>query len=412
MYENDRAVLRKLAYEYLEISKKPQIEENLKLHQAVNDLHMIRPVVLMDEFPWHELGGSGELDLLCESPILRNTELFMRRVVYQYRHCPVDMMVRPYIPVFKRIGETDFGVTVKEDILEIDAGNNIVAHEYHDQLATWEDLDKLHLPTVIYDKTGTMEEFNLLGELIGDIIPVKLQGLEWGQINTWDEIARYRGVTPLLIDLAERPDFTHALMRKMTDIFTSRMEQYEALGLFDCNPYALHCTCGRVADLPGEDFDGEHAKMKNVWGRGTAQIFASVSKAMHDEFDIQYTNEILSRFGLSYYGCCEPLDKKIDILEQIPNLRKISITPWADVNVAAEAIGEKYVMAVKPNPASVGVLNLDKDALKKEIKTILDAAKRNGCSLDLVLKDVSTCHKNPQNLFDWAEIVSGMVKNY
>lgn len=214
MYENDRAVLRKLAYEYLEISKKPQIEENLKLHQAVNDLHMIRPVVLMDEFPWHELGGSGELDLLCESPILRNTELFMRRVVYQYRHCPVDMMVRPYIPVFKRIGETDFGVTVKEDILEIDAGNNIVAHEYHDQLATWEDLDKLHLPTVIYDKTGTMEEFNLLGELIGDIIPVKLQGLEWGQINTWDEIARYRGVTPLLIDLAERPDFTHALMRK------------------------------------------------------------------------------------------------------------------------------------------------------------------------------------------------------
>ena len=73
-----------------------------------------------------------------------------------------------------------------------------------------------------------------------------------------------------------------------------------------------------------------------------AQIFGSVSKQMHEEFDIQYMRKMMEPFGLVYYGCCEPLDKKIDLVETLPHLRKISITPWADVDVAAEAIGKKY----------------------------------------------------------------------
>ena len=60
-----------------------------------------------------------------------------------------------------------------------------------------------------------------------------------------------------------------------------------------------------------------------------------------------------NRTGSKRTGCCEPLDRKMDIVEKIPNLRKVSITPWADVNVAAESIGKKYVLAAKPNPASV-----------------------------------------------------------
>ena len=81
-----------------------------------------------------------------------------------------------------------------------------------------------------------------------------------------------------------------------------------------------------------------------------AQIFASVSKAMHEEFDIAYMKKVMEPFGLFNYGCCEPLDKKIDIVEQLPHLRKISITPWADIDNAAEVIGKRYVIANKPIP--------------------------------------------------------------
>ena len=100
----------------------------------------------------------------------------------------------------------------------------------------------------------------------------------------------------------------------------------------------------------------------------------------------------------------------MDIVQTIPNLRKVSVTPWADVSVAAEAIGKKYVLSSKPNPASVAADRLDHKQLRKEIKTILDACRRNGCSCDLVLKDISTCNGRPQNIFEWEQVVMEMVK--
>ena len=182
----------------------------------------------------------------------------------------------------------------------------------------------------------------------------------------------------------------------------------EELGLFDLEAYALHCTAGLCSDL-GRDYDGGNVLRSQIWGRGSAQMLSSVSKAMHEEFDIVYQREIMADFGLIYYGCCEPLDKKMDIVATLPNLRKVSITPWADVDVAAEAIGKKYVLANKPNPAAVSAV-LDEDALRREIGRTLDAVKRNGCSCDIVLKDISAA--NMASLTRWEEIVMEMVQNF
>ena len=143
-----------------------------------------------------------------------------------------------------------------------------------------------------------------------------------------------------------------------------------------------------------------------------AQIFASVSKSMHEEFDIEYMKKVMEPFGLVYYGCCEPLDKKIDIVEKLPHLRKIGVTPWADVDAATEIIGKKYVVANKPNPASVASGVLDEDALRKEIGRTIAACKRNGCSCDIVLKDISSASYRLENLVRWEQIAMEMVNNW
>lgn len=412
MIQNDTLVLRKLAGEYGRLSQQDRFRENRVLHRAVNDLKPIRPVVLIDELPWVEMNLGDELTLRCEDPVLRDVEWYLRTTLYKAKHLPADMLVAPYVSVHKCIRSAGIGIAVDERTIAQQGRDTIRSHEYHDQLATDADLDKIHNDVITYDREETMRRYQLVGDAIGDILPVRIRGVESAGTGTWDTIAVYRGVSNLLMDLAERPDFMHRTVRILHDVRWDTIRQFEELGLFDHDPHSLHCTPALVSDLPGPDFDGEHVRLRNVWGRAVAQIFASVSSRMHEEFDIDYVKEPLSRCGLVYYGCCEPLDRKIDIVQKIRNLRKVSITPWADVNIAAEAIGKRYVLSSKPNPAAVAVDRLDADQLRREIKTILDACKRHGCACDLVLKDISTCNRRPQNIFEWERIVMDMVMRY
>ena len=67
-----------------------------------------------------------------------------------------------------------------------DRANHIVSHEYHDQLATPEDLEKLHKATVVYDEAETARRWQLVGDLVGDILPVKKVGIDHISLNPWD----------------------------------------------------------------------------------------------------------------------------------------------------------------------------------------------------------------------------------
>lgn len=402
--------LRLLARDYYEKAMSPVNAERMELHRAVNDLKMLRPVVLIDEIPFHEINFDGSLTLLCTDPDLRGVEDFLRKRLFQWKYFPADMILEPYIPVHKVMRNSGIGIEIHDDQIffnEEKAG--ISAHAYHDQLAAPEDVEKIHLPKITYDKEETMRRYTKIAEAVGDIIPVKIVGHSCYS-SPWDQIAMYRGVDNLLIDLIEEPEHTHNIVSKIYECEMSRLQQMEDLDLFELNPYSLHCTAALCSDL-AKDYDGGKVLRKHVWGRGMAQIFSSVSKAMHDEFDIQYMMKLMADFGLNYYGCCEPLDRKMDIVEKLPNLRKVSITPWADVDVAAEAIGKKYVLANKPNPAAVTTI-LNEDALRKEIGRTLEAVKRNGCSCDIVLKDISSAGHDVKNLIRWEQIVMEMVKGF
>ena len=398
--------LRKLANEYYLQSLSPVNAERIALHRAINDLEMQRPVVLIDEIPWHELNFDGSLTVRCTDPVLRGVEDYMRKRLFQWKYFPADMILTPFIPVYKEFNDSGMGISVQETTLDSASnGGNIVSHEYVDQLATPEDLEKIKLPVVTYNREKTMEKFAKISEAIGDIIPVKIVGHGcW--YSPWDTISRLRGVNNLLMDLVEDPEHSHNIVSKIHECEESRLFQMEEQNLFEINPYSLHCTTAFCSDLE-KSYDGGKVLRKHIWARGMAQIFSSVGKAMHEEFDIYYMKKLMAPFGLSYYGCCEALDRKMDIVEKLPNLRKVSITPWADVDVAAEAIGHKYVLSNKPNPAAV-TISLNEDALRKELGRTLAAAKRNDCSIELVLKDISSAGNDLRNLIRWEQIAMGI----
>lgn len=141
-----------------------------------------------------------------------------------------------------------------------------------------------------------------------------------------------------------------------------------------------------------------------------AQIFCSVSPAMHDEFEIQYSIPWYARFGLGYYGCCEPLDRKLGIIRKLPNVRKISMSPWVDVPTGAAALGPDYVFSRKPSPALLATENFDFDAVERDLRATIAHCARHGCPLELILKDISTVRYQPQRLWQWARIAMRLVQ--
>ena len=406
--KSDIHVVRALAAEYAELAALDVQKERVRRYRESNARRMPRPVVLIDEIPWGEMDLDGTLAPRCQDPLCRDMEWYFRSWLYRWKHLQGDLVLPAGYPVSRHVTSTGNGFTVKERTIDSTTGSDIKAHEYVDQLANESDIEKFRLPTLTLDREGTERHIAAVESILGGVLPVRLAGMSYGSAP-WDTISELRGVPAVLYDLSDRPEYMRRIVAKLAEISLHGLRQMEELNLLEPDPLYLHCTPACTYDLPPADMDPSHVRAKDVWGRYAAQVFAAVSPAMHNDFDIQYARQIMGGVGLLYYGCCEPLDNKIPLLRQFPNLRKVSITPWADVDRAADGIGGDYVLSYKPNPAAVAGSSFDPEAVKTEISRVLAACRRNGTTCELILKDISTVHNKPGNLIQWEQTVMALV---
>lgn len=78
----DIVILRELANQYAQIAAENEKNNVWNLHASLNDLHPVRPIVLINELPWHELNGDGSLTLHCQDPLFRDAEDLMRKTIF------------------------------------------------------------------------------------------------------------------------------------------------------------------------------------------------------------------------------------------------------------------------------------------------------------------------------------------
>ena len=408
--QRDKEMLRELAERYSAIAHLDIQKERIERYYRTTAMEDVRPVVLIDEVPWGEIRDEALVNQ-CEHEELRWLEGLLRCSLYQWDHFQVDKVFPPVLQISKKIRSSGIGIEVRENLIKGDTGAYIASHEYEDQLKTEEDLEKLQLPVISYDEEGTKRAAEVAADVFSGLMEIEIVGASF-QYNIWDQISCYRGVENLLMDLAVRPEFMHRMAERFKEIAAAIFRQYLELDLLHTNPVLLHCTPACSRELPAADYAGV-PRSADVWGRCSAQIFSAVSPEMHDEFDLEYNQELFGACGLLYYGCCEPLDTKVDILrKRFENLRKISITPWADPEIAARSMGGDFVMAAKPNPAFVCGRSFDPAPVEQEIRRFLDPCKRYGTTCEFVLKDVSSIANRPENLTCWAQTVSGVIDQY
>jgi len=403
----DKLTLQDLAKRHAQLAAMPLQKERRDRARDINDLTPRRPIVWLDEIPWHEMDIDGKLRLTCQDEFAKQMEWFFKTTLYRWEYIQADMVVEPYFPINKAHTISSIGIGVEEHQLSTDDQNNIVSHSYMDQLDTLEKVEALKEPVVTADPALDAKRMDWANDILDGILPVKLQGTYY-YYAPWDKIPRYRGVTPVMLDLIDRPELLHATIQKFTDHGLSVMKQLEALQLLGSDVPNLHCTPGYVSGLAPEEGP---VTLKNMWFRTMAQMFSDISPAMLDEFEIQYAKPLAAECGLTYYGCCEPLDNKMALVKSIPNLRKIGVPSRSSPEVCAEQIGGDYVYAHKPNPAFVSG-TFEPNVVRSEISRVIETCMKNGCAYEFVLKDISTVGYKPQNLINWVNVVMDTVDGY
>jgi len=428
--KKDRETLRELASRLAEIGSLPVQQEKIKLWKALNGLKPVRPMVIVSNIPWHEMDVDGELELQTEDAFSRYLETRLRRTLYGWKHMPVDMVVEPVVDVPLAICGVDYlerpvapegilGLDIVERTIAADPNNDVVSHQYFDQLATEEDVQKIVNPTIVLDEEGTARAEEKAHEIFDGVIAVEMQGY-FINFSPWDDISKWRGVQQILLDLADKPELMHKIVSRYTDAYLSLLDQLEEQGILGTihqdiafGQRIVQCSPDYADEIPADGFDPARPRprhsARDCWTQGAAQIFDGVSPAMHQEFELDYAIKWYSRFGLVYYGCCDQLHKKIDLIRQIPNLRKISMSPLANVEKGAEQIGGDFVFSRKPNPAVFVNDSWEPDAIERDIRETVDSCGRYGCPVEIVMKDISTVRYKPQRLWEWADIAMRVV---
>jgi len=377
MEQSERAIIREL-----EIAALPVQDEKRRLWRKLNGLQPERPMVTIDQICWNEMAIGDELTIQCQDPDCRGYEGYLRRTLYQWRHFPVDMVVEPFMRVHKAVHNTGFGVQIQENTASIDATSDVVGHWYVNQFQTEDDLEKIKTPVITHDQAETARRMAVAHELFDGVLDLREEGVD-PYLSLWDPISMWMGVEGALYTIIDQPELMHKLVGRMTDGYLSMLTQLEDQGLL-CGPQTLiHCTGAQTDDLPAPGYDPAKPRLKDIWMFGLAQMFSTVSPAMFKEYEVDYASKICERFGLVYYGCCDPLDGKMNEVRLIPNVRKVSMSPWTNVERGAEEIGKQFVFSRKPSPAFLAVDDFSPEQVKA------DSPRRRVTSTDAPLSSSS-----------------------
>lgn len=401
--DQEITVLQSLAREYAEVAALPEQAARRERWLKLNRLQMERPLVLIDQIPWGEMDVDGSLINQVEEPYWRGVETEMRQTLYKWRHMRADMVVNPYLCLPRPVTNSGWGIELMVDRLQLDEAAGAASQHIHNQIHGYEDIERIQMPQISLDSQREAEIAETAHQLFDGIIGFELTGVCM-HLGIWDTISYWMGVENCYIEIMDRPEMIHAMMEKVTQGLLTQIDQMNRLGVFDITSNLCHCSHTFTDDLPGAGCDRTHPTSQNAWAFGLAQLFTSVSPEVTEEFEVAYMKRIFPHFGAIYYGCCDRLDDRLDIICQLPNIRKISCSPWSNRDRFAANLPHQYVMSNKPTPAFLAYDQFDEAIVREDLRHTIDAARRHNLNLELILKDLSTVRHDPRRLWRWSEI--------
>jgi hypothetical protein len=398
----DKKILQELALTYKEIAVSPRQKELRREWSLHNALKKTRPLVLCS---W-DRGSDVAPEILrdqmrCQTPQLQGYERKLRNSIF---HATMgdDYICEPFLTV-EAVKKFPFEGLWGYKRNRKSVGQAFITEPF---VETMEDVEKLRFFDHVIDEEKTKELLQFYEDVFDGTVDLCVNRRPlytyYGNRELSTALAEILGYENMMIAMYEEPELVHEVVKFLQNAVLTHMRQGNEAGDFTpIGDFTDNCGMAYCEDLDDPTGKPKKGYSKDLFGFFAAQEFTVISADMFEEFMLSYQLPIMEQYGLISYGCCENLTGKIDTLRKIPNLRRIGVTPSADVASCAAQIERDYVFSLRPNPAMVGA-GYDRDSVYRQMKQCMEAAK-DTC-FDVMLKDISTVQGDPRRLFEWVNI--------
>ena len=396
----ERERLRALAAEYSEIAGSDVMRERKAGWKAVRDLAPIRPMILFETLTVAGFVRPDEFE--CENEYLRNVEHSFVESLKHYHLAGDDIVFENYFQLAWRTHKSDWGVRIVEH-----HADDSMAYMSNFPVKTPGDISKLKVRDFYADKDATFELAETLDGIFGKTLPVKtgnrdplsrergyyaFNGLYSSNLTM--DLFKLIGNDNLLFWTYDHPEALHEIMHYLTGDRKRQLKwmlDEEILVPNTDGQFGGPFSYGYVSDLP-EPGSKEKTVLKDCWIWADSQETAMISPEMFRDLFLPYIAEIANQFGLTYYGCCEPIEDRIEYVKKaIGNIRVFSVSAWnKDHEKLSQIIGRDHVYCYKPNPAFVSGKKPLWDYVEKEIAGVWKYIKNSNS--EFVVRDLyDTC---------------------
>lgn len=398
--ETEIQVLRTLADRMTMCAGSPEMAQKAVLWQKHNDLETDQPLVFIDpENGWDEI--ITEKDLECIDPLARSWEKHLKKQIFWAEKLKDDKVIEPYFDVPYSYWDTGWGLEIGK--IGAERGH---AYAIKAMLKDYEeDFDKIHHPQIVIDWEESHGLLQLAEDIFGDILTVRRKQDWWWTLGmSWDYI-NLRGMEDFLCDFLLEPEW----IDKTFDMLCRG--KLEMLDYLEKNQLLSQNTQGSYVGSGGFGFTsqiltkatGEPIGTNDMWGFCESQETVSINPDLYGEYIFPYHKKILDKFALNCYGCCEPYESKWKYIKQLPRLRRVSVSPWADWTTVPELLGKNYIASVKPSPTPLSMPNMNENEVRADCRKAVQATKGGIC--EFIMKDNNTLGKNPHHAIRWVEIM-------
>jgi hypothetical protein len=403
----DREILRHLAGRVAEIAAMPVMDARRQAWIAHNSLRSLRPMLLVfPEGSWDEL--LPEDSLQCAGQFARSLEKSLRMRIYTFVHFQDDSVIEAEWVEDPAIRSTGWGVDVQRHAAPEARG----AWAFEAVIQDEADLHRLHHPDLLYDQAETSRREAQMHELFDGLLRVKAGKVRHISYHLLSQYSDWVGLEEMMTSFIQRPDFAHRLLSFLEEghrRYLAQLIDANLLGLNNDNTYHSSGGNGYTDQLPAPGFDPARVRPCDMWASAESQELAQVSPRMHAEFALAYEKRLLAPFGLTGYGCCEDLGRKLADVLTLPHIRRVSIAPFADVERCAPQMAGHTIFSWKPHPSHL-VGDFNPSAIRGYIRRTLELCRDSACVTEMILKDTHTCESRPERFDIWTQVAREEIR--